>query len=263
MKHKLIIKTWFCACLFLTSLALHPVANAWSLSKLNPFTAKEGVLITVTAPFIELRTGPGRGYPITHVAERHESVRVFKRFTDWYKVETEDGVIGWVKNDELNDSLTEDNYLAVFSRPAFEEYANRKWEIGMAGGEFSGAEALTAYIGYHLTPHISTELKFTQAFGEFSNVKLYSVNAVHQAWPNWRISPFFTLGAGIMQTDPNASLVETVDREDSVLTVGGGFFIYASRNFLIRTEYNSHTGLTSRDENEEVNEWKVGFSVFF
>ncbi len=256
-------KALFCVLVFLTGFATNPSAHAWSLSSLNPLKAKEGVVVSVTAPFIELRTGPGRGYPITHVAERGENIRVFKRITDWYKVETDKGIIGWVKNDELNDSLTSDGYLAVFSKSAREEYETRKWEVGMSGGEFSGAEALTAYIGYHLTPHVSSEIKYTQAFGDFSNIKLYSVNVVHQAWPEWRISPFFTLGAGIMQTNPNASLVETVDREDSILTVGGGFFIYASRNFLVRTEYNSHTGLTSREENEEVNEWKVGFSVFF
>ena len=256
-------KALLCVCVLLTGFAGTPAAHAWSLSSLNPFKAKEGVMLTVRAPFIELRTGPGRGYPITHVVERGDTIRVFKRLTDWYKVETEKGIVGWVKNEELNDSLTEDGYLAEFSKPAREEYEARKWELGMAGGEFSGAESLTAYIGYHLTPHISTELKYTQAFGDFSNVKLYSINAVHQAWPEWRISPFFTLGAGVMETNPNASLVETVDREDSVLTVGAGVFIYATRNFLIRTEYNSHSGLTSREENEEVDEWKVGFSVFF
>lgn len=131
------------------------------------------------------------------------------------------------------------------------------------GGDFSGAESLSYMLSYHLTPNISTELKYTEAFGEFSNSKLYNLNAVHQIWPEWRVSPFFSLGAGILQTYPNSGLVETEDREDSVMTVGGGIFIYVSRNFLLRTEYNSHTVLTSREQNDEVHEWKAGFSVFF
>lgn len=220
-------------------------------------------MITVNSPYIEIRTGPGRGYPVIHVAERDESLRVYKSLTDWYKVETDNGVKGWVKNTELNDALLDSGDLAQFAKPSREAYNERKFEFGLMGGDFSGAESMTYYASYHLTPNISTELKYSEAFGEFSSIKLYTVNAVHQTWPKWRVSPFFSLGSGIMQTFPNSGLVETEDREDSVLTVGGGFFIYASRNFLIRTEYNSHTVLTSREQNEEVHEWKAGFSVFF
>jgi len=31
----------------------------------------------------------------------------------------------------------------------------------------------------------------------------------------------------------------------------------------MRLEYNNYLALTSRDDNEEVNEWKMGFNVFF
>jgi hypothetical protein len=32
---------------------------------------------------------------------------------------------------------------------------------------------------------------------------------------------------------------------------------------LLRAEYKSYVVFTSRDENEEVEEWKVGFAFFF
>ena len=230
-----------------------------ALALKNPLAKKPGITIEVTAPFIELRTGPGRGYPVFHVAEKGENLRVFKRQTDWYKVETDKGLVGWVKNEELNDSLSADGTLAEFSKDGREEYIERKWELGMAAGDFSGSDSLTTYIGYHLTPNLSAELKYTQSFGDFSNTKLYSINAVHQTWPEWRVSPFFTLGAGVLQTTP----IDELTREDSVLTVGGGIFIYASRNFLLRLEYNNHTVLTELPQNDEVDEWKAGFSVFF
>ena len=44
--------------------------------------------VQVTDPFIELRTGPGRGYPIHHVAGRDEWITITLRHTDWYKVRT-------------------------------------------------------------------------------------------------------------------------------------------------------------------------------
>ena len=234
-----------------------------SMALPNPFKEKEGVRVVMTAPYVDIRTGPGRGFPITHVAERGETLRVFKRLTDWYKVETDDGVTGWVKSDVLNGSLKRDGSEAVFSLPAREAYTNRTWELGMALGDFSGAESLTMIGSYHMTRNLSAELKYTQAFGDFSNLKLLNANIVHQIWPEWRVSPFFTMGTGILQTSPNAGLVETIDREDNVFSVGGGFFIYLSRNFLLRAEYDEHNVLTSRNDNEEVNEWKMGFSVFF
>lgn len=215
------------------------------------------------APYIELHTGPGRGYPVTQVLERGDTLRVFKRKTDWYKIETRKGFTGWVSREDLSGSKTEDEIIADFSKPTRKEFDKRKWEVGVAGGSFSGADETTIYLGYHLTKNISTELKYTEAFGAFSNIKLGSLNIVHQPWPQWRLSPFFIMGSGTMYTSPNSGLVATEDRQDSVLTVGGGLFLYATRNFMLRTEYNSHTVLTARADNEEVHEWKVGFSVFF
>jgi hypothetical protein len=31
----------------------------------------------------------------------------------------------------------------------------------------------------------------------------------------------------------------------------------------LRMEYRNHEIFTSRDDNEEIDEWKVGFAVFF
>ena len=68
------------------------------------------------------------------------------------------------------------------------------------------------------------------------------------------------------------ALVEDADAErregvasvgDQVGHVGAGLRIYTTRRFLLRAEYKSYVVFTSRDENEEVEEWKVGFAFFF
>ena len=56
----------------------------------------EGPSVTVADPFLELRTGPGRGYPVVHVVERGETVRVDARRTDWFQVVDAGGREGWV-----------------------------------------------------------------------------------------------------------------------------------------------------------------------
>ena len=52
--------------------------------------------VQVTDPFIELHTFPGRGYPVFYVAARGEWISIELRHTDWYKVRTATGKVGWV-----------------------------------------------------------------------------------------------------------------------------------------------------------------------
>ena len=68
---------------------------------------------------------------------------------------------------------------------------------------------------------------------------------------------------GIVRTEPQASIVATEDREDEVAHAGLGANVYLSDRFILRLEYKRHTVLTSRDDNEEIDQWKTGFSVFF
>jgi hypothetical protein len=82
-------------------------------------------------------------------------------------------------------------------------------------------------------------------------------------FPEKRWSPFFTLGAGAIRTEPKATLVDTLDRRDSMALAGAGFRVYLTRRFVFRTEYKTYVAFTSRDDNEEIREWKAGFSFFF
>ncbi len=42
--------------------------------------------VVIDDPYIDLHTGPGRGYPIFFVAERGEQIALLKRRTEWFKV---------------------------------------------------------------------------------------------------------------------------------------------------------------------------------
>ncbi|MFL0800859.1 MAG: SH3 domain-containing protein [Agarilytica sp.] len=227
------------------------------------FLKSPGVELVVIDPFLDMRTGPGRGHPRFHSIEKGEKLHVFKKRTDWFKVRTESGVIGWVKRSDLSKTLGLAGQTVDFASPGQSDFTDRRWEFGVLGGSFEGADSLTTYGAFHLTQNISTELKYTQTYSPIANNALISINAVHKPFPRWRISPFFTLGSGEIDISPSSTLVQSEDRENPVYTVGGGAFIYISRRFLMRIEYNNHTLLTKRAENEEVEEWKAGFSVFF
>ena len=55
----------------------------------------------------------------------------------------------------------------------------------------------------------------------------------------------------------------TVDRTDSVAHAGAGVRAYLTRRFVFRAEYKAYVVFTSRNDNEEIREWKAGFSFFF
>ena len=225
---------------------------------------REGVLIYVNDPYLELRTGPGRGYPIIQVVEKGMPVRLVKRRTDWYKVIAEkEGQSGWVQREQLSNTLTDSGEPADFSLSGWQEYLDKTVEMGIAGGQFGNADAVSVYLAWHWTPNISVEANFMQSFSSRGNNRLATVNIVHQAFPEWRLSPYFKLGSGIVYIDPSATLVQVEDRDESVVTVGTGLRSYIGRRFLVRLEYNNHTLLTQRAENREVDEWKLGFAAFF
>ncbi len=225
--------------------------------------ADEYRTVTIADPYLELRTGPARGYPIFHVVDRGETVDIIKQRTDWFLVRAENGKEGWVDRAQMEKTLQPDGEQVSFRRATIEDFTNARWETGLLAGDFGGANIISMYGSYSLNPHVAVELWGSQILGNFSNSWMASVNVVHETWPEWRISPFFTLGAGAIHTKPKSTIIQGDDRTDQIGHVGGGFRVYVMRRFLVRAEYKSYVVFTSRDENEEVEEWKVGFAFFF
>ena len=219
--------------------------------------------VTVEDAFIELHTGPGRGYPVFYVAERGDNIAVLRRRTDWFQVRVPRGEEGWVHLDQMARTLGIDG--EAFDVPGFslDDYTARRWEAGIQYGDFGGANIISAYGGYGLTENLQIELWVGQALGRFSDSKLVNVNLTHLMFPDKRATPLFTLGAGAIDTSPKATLVATSDRRDSVAHAGLGVRTYLTRRFVFRAEYKAYVVFTSRDDNEEVREWKAGFSFFF
>src|SRR5688572_31658236 len=219
--------------------------------------------VTIADPFIELHTGPGSGYPVFFVAERGEEIALVRRRTEWFKVRVARGQEGWVHFEQLATTLNPDG--EPFDLPAlgFSDYTARRWEVGALYGDFGGANVIGAYGSRSFTPNLSGELWVSQALGRFSDSTLVTLNIVHLMYPDWRASPYFTLGGGVIKTEPKATLVATTDRTDSMAQVGAGARVYLTRRFVFRAEYKASVVFTSRNDNEEVREWKAGFSFFF
>lgn len=73
--------------------------------------------VDVADAYLELHTGPGRGYPVTQVVARGERVQVLKRRTDWYFLETAGGHRGWARHRGMERTL-----LALNGNPVDEGF---------------------------------------------------------------------------------------------------------------------------------------------
>jgi hypothetical protein len=219
--------------------------------------------VSVADPYLELRTGPGPGYPIFHVIDRGESVEIIMRRTDWFQIRGPDGNEGWVDRAQMERTLQPGGAHIEFAQADQQDFTEAKWEFGLMAGDFGGANIISLYGGYSLNPYVAIEAWGSQILGNFSNGWMGSVNVVHETWPEWRISPFFTLGGGVVHTEPKSTIVQGEDRTDQIAHAGAGVRFYATRRFILRAEFKSYVVFTSRDDNEEVEEWKVGFAFFF
>lgn len=220
--------------------------------------------ILIADPFIDLRTGPGRGYPIFHVVERGQEVEVLKRRTDWFEIRTDRNVQGWVAREQMLATLEPTGEPLDLQEPARVNYMSRRWQGGIMAGDFSGASVISAFGGYAFSDNLSIELTFDHILGEFSNGASVTLGLMHVFVPEWRLSPYFTLGTGVINIDPKSTLVKSEDRTDQIGYVGGGLQFYLTRRFMLRSEYRNNIIFTSRDDNEEVDEWKyLGFAFFF
>jgi Bacterial SH3 domain len=219
--------------------------------------------VVVADPYLELHTGPGRGYPVFHVVERGSAVEILKRRTDWFKVRTEDRREGWVARDQMLKTLQPTGELTRFVDGSLEQFAAHKWEFGVLAGDFGGASVISGYVSWLFNESLSADLGISHVLGEFSNSYLATAGITHVFVPEWRISPTVTLGTGYITTEPQTTLGQPVDREDQVAYVGAGARGYLTRRFMAKLEYRSYVLFTSRDDNEELDEWKFGFAFFF
>lgn len=238
-------------------LALSPCVSA---------DAEGEIPLTIADPYIEMHTGPGSGYPIFHVVDRGQKIIVIKRKTDWYKIRASNGKEGWATRQQMQQTLLPDGEQLKFARLGKDEFIVRRWELGVTGGELADAPVTSLYGGYNFTQNFSTEFTLAHSVGNVSSSFLYKLNLLMQPFPEWSYSPYFTLGLGTIDVNPNATLIEPENKSNEFSQLGFGIRKYLSRRFMFRFEVNEYlifSASNDKDQNEDASEWKLGFAIFF
>lgn len=251
-------KLFCCFCLFWSFSAA--ADGFWNF---NFFEKEEPLQVTVNDAFINVHNAPGEGYPIFHVIQRGEVVTLLKMRTDWIKIKTARGLEGWIARNDILLTLGPDGNKPDFPDMSKADYLVDKTELGASYGDFDGAKEFNVNLGYRFTKNLSAELRLGQNTGEFSDSQIVALGIVHQPFPEWWVSPYLGIAAGTIKTMPGATLVTTQDRKDNLFQANLGAYVHVTGRFFLRLEMTNDYILTSRNTNEEVKEWKVGFSVFF
>jgi uncharacterized protein YgiM (DUF1202 family) len=219
--------------------------------------------VFVSEPYLELSTGPGRGYAVFHVVEREKSVDVLFRRTDWFKVRDEQGVEGWARARDMRRTKLADGSPFVFHLGDQAGFTSHDWEIGIGGGDYGGADLIgPVRLAFAHRQHEDRPVGLAVPRQRIDRLESRD-RLQHVLFPEWRFSPFLTLGTGYVATDPRATIVNALDRQDQTAYAGAGARFYLTRRFFIRADYRWHTIFTSRDDNEELEEWKVLIACFF
>jgi SH3 domain-containing protein/outer membrane protein with beta-barrel domain len=234
--------------------ALPPIGHA---------AQRELLQLFVTEPYLELHSGPGRGFPVTQVIPRGDSFDVLFRRTEWYKVRTERGVEGWASEASMLKTTLANGAPFRFERGNREGFRSHDWEFGIMAGDYGGASTIGGFAGFSLTDHLSIELSASQFLGNTYNGYIADLGFNHVFMPEWRFSPFVTLGTGAERVEPKTTLVAPVHKNYQSAYVGFGARYYLARRTFLRAEYRSHTVFTNGDSNEVETEWKIGFAFFY
>ena len=225
------------------------------------FAKRPLLQVVITQPFVEMHSGPGRGYPVTFVVGRDETVTVLYSRTEWYKIRAPRGQEGWVRRNDLATTLLASGEPAPI--PPYPEFRSHTWEIGAGYGVFNHQNLVTSWVDFALTDSLDAEFVLQQALGTIDNRYITTLGLRHTFIPEFRwISPTVGIGFGYQYIDDKVPPKPLQDSND-VGYVSLGLRGFITRRFMWRADWRKYKVFTNQNQNEEPEEWKVGLAVFF
>ncbi len=252
---------------FLFVIAIFGLSLLWHSSSLAQDRQSLSMRLTVIDPYAEIRTGPGRGYPVFYAIEQGESIEVISRRPGWYEVRADNGNTGWTTTAELSRTMQASGAPADLPSVGYGDYLQRSWRAGLKSGQFlqgelDGADTFSATGGFKIYSWLGVELELGKVFGNDIRGRLYSLNTQVEPFSQWRISPFISVGVGSMNIDSQPKLVPLNIEKSDFENYSLGSNYYLGRNFVIQGAYRWYKVDTELNT-ERVEAWNIGFNAFF
>lgn len=250
--------------------------------------ASEKLRLQIVEPFLDIRTGPGKNYPIFYVAQRNEQIEIQKRRNEWFKValqvNSNDQKIGWVHRKsigltlvanyqsleatkgqaQVTDNVAEDSEVVLAKDdPSVSQLFNPTWYVGFSYGQMTAADLVGVYAGKEITDSIAFELQAGEFLGRNSEGTTYAGAITFAPFPKWQVSPYAEIGGGAIHSSARGTNSQQNNGSDKFLQSGMGLNLLLSDRYRLRFEYRHMNVLTSKDQNEELETWHIGFIGYF
>jgi hypothetical protein len=226
--------------------------------------AEERVQLMVIDAYLEMHSGPGRGYPIIHTLEQDEPMTVLRRRGSWYQVANRHHKKGWIQQEKLARTIAPSGLPAALPDTQHGDYLAQQGRIGFALGQQGDAETATFVAGFRLLSFVGAELEVGQIFGTRIDGISYGANLLLEPFQNWSFTPFMSTGFGKQSWQQKEKLnVGNANEFNSEYTfIGGGINYYIGYNFVVRGEYRQ-VALAGDNDSLRNSTWRIGFSSFF
>lgn len=220
------------------------------------------VVLEVADPFIEMHTGPGRGYPVFNVVEQGETIELLMRRANWYKIRSADNKTGWTSAAGLAHTLEPTGVPVDLPEVSRGDYLASSWRIGFTSGQLEGANTASLTAGYRPLSWVGIELEGGRIFDDSVTSDYYGINFLVEPGTQWAVTPYVSVGGGqfIFNSRHKVLVSDTGSRD--YLSVGAGAGYYIGRSIVVRAEYRAYS-VSSDDDRVGVNAWTIGLNTFF
>jgi hypothetical protein len=226
--------------------------------------AEESVpTLALSEPFVDLHTGPGRGYPVFHVSARGEVVQLLLAHTGWVKLRTAAGIEGWTPRAALQGTLQAAGVAPGLFARWRDTHLRDKLEFGAAWGRFQRQPMLKLGARLRLSEAIAVQAAAGQVQGLYSGTDFWQVDAVLEPMSDLPLSPVFAVGVGRFRNIPNASLVEQGTTNANLAHAGLGLRWRFGARYVLHADWSHFVALLSEQRSREYRAVTVGLSFHF
>lgn len=225
------------------------------------------IRLEVIDPYVEMHTGPGRGYPVFYVIEQGEKVDVLTKRPDWYEVRSANGKSGWVTTRQISRTIQSTGEPADLPTVGYGDYLKDSWRIGFAAGQFSdgeleGADLYRLTIGYRFYSWLGMELEGGNVFGSDIKGNYANFNISLEPFSEWRVSPAILLGHGNIDIEAQPKLTPLGIEDSGFDQYAFRLNYYVGRNFVINCDYRWYD-IDTKNKSVGLEGWQIGFNTFF
>jgi len=228
------------------------------------------VELKVIDTYLELHSGPGRGYPIFHVIEQGHTIKVHTRRTNWFYVSDHRNRQGWVKQEALARTLAPTGLPAALPDTQHGDFLAQQGRVGFSIGRQEKAETATLMAGFRLLKWAGIEVEYGEVFGKLIDGISYGGNLIVEPFQlfeysgNWSFTPFLSKGLGKQEWSykSKGQIGTTGIPINEYEFTGIGINYYIGYSFVVRGEYRK---MYIEGENDKLSNsaWRLGFSSFF